>query len=91
MYTKLDPRYPNECESEDNIGVVARDYSSFYYFIMGSSTILAIAMIIIMKPSMKRSQEDDMLRNCNQKESISVSEDNGTTAKKQAKIENLEI
>ena len=93
MNTKLDPRYPNKCESEDNIGVVAKDYSSFYYLIMVSSTVLAIAMILIMKPSMKRSQEDDKLRNSNQKESInSVSEEHGTaTAKNRAKVENLEI
>ena len=93
MNTKLDPRYPNKCESEDNIGVVAKDYSSFYYLIMVSSTVLAIAMILIMKPSMKRSQEDDKLRNCNQKESVnSVSEEQGTaTEKARAKVENLEI
>ena len=92
MNTKLDPKYPNKCESEDNIGVVAKDYSSFYYMIMAASTTLAIAMILIMKPTMKRSEEDDKLKNCNQKESISVSEEQDTTSKKpRAKIENLEI
>ena len=92
MNTRLDPRYPNQCESEDNIGVVAKDYSSFYYLIMVSSTILAIAMILIMKPSMKRSQEDDKLRKSNLKQSVNVSEEQSTTTEKaRAKVENLEI
>ena len=71
MNTRLDPRYPNKCESEDNIGVVARDYSSFYYMIMAATAILAVAMILIMKPSMKRSEEDEILKKDNRKESIS--------------------
>ena len=65
MWTQLDPKAPNQCQSffdlnNDTIGVEARDYSPFYYFIMAMSLVNTTVFIFFVKPKMRRSTEDTM-------------------------------
>ena len=59
MYKDLDPNLPNTCKTEGDIGVEARNYSPYYYWIMSIATVFPIVFILFMKPQMRRSNADD--------------------------------
>ena len=59
MYKDLDPRLPNTCKTEGDVGVEARDYGPYYYWIMSIATVFPIIFILFMKPQMRRSNADD--------------------------------
>ena len=59
MYKDLDPRLPNECKTEGDIGVKARDYTPYFYWIMSIATLFPILFILFARPSMRRSHADD--------------------------------
>ena len=63
MYWELGSNAPNTCQidgnTNDGLGVQARDYSPYYYLIMCMGVLLPITCIFFMKPTMKRSQSDE--------------------------------
>ena len=52
---------PNQCLSDGSttIGVSARDYTPYYYVIMGLCTVMSFIFIVCMNPSMRRSHADE--------------------------------
>ena len=49
----------NQCESEGDVGVEARDYTPYYYFIMATGVLCSCSFIIFMDPKMRRSSADE--------------------------------
>jgi FLVCR family MFS transporter 7 len=63
MYKDLEPGSPHTCAAGDedgSIGVEARDYTPYYYLIMSLATVLSIAFILFMRPTMRRSEVDEI-------------------------------
>ena len=61
FYADLNPDLPHKCShgsDSDSIGVEPRDYTPYYYLIMAMATVMPIAFMIFVKPSMRRSLED---------------------------------
>ena len=58
---------PNQCTirseldppDDSIIGVEARNYTPFYYFVMGANVIAAVSFTTLMNPRMRRSTEDE--------------------------------
>ena len=58
---------PNQCTvrseldppDDSIIGVEARNYTPYYYFVMGTNVIVLVSFITLVNPSMRRSTEDE--------------------------------
>ena len=59
LYKDMEPGSPNQCKSEGDFGVEARDYTPYYYWVMSLATLFPILFILFAKPSMRRSNADD--------------------------------
>ena len=58
---------PNQCTirseldppDDSIIGVEARNYTPYYYFVMGTIVIVSVCFTTLMNPTMRRSTEDE--------------------------------
>ena len=58
---------PNQCTvrseldppDDSIIGVEARNYTPYYYFVMGAIVIVSVSFTTLMNPTMRRSKEDE--------------------------------
>ena len=61
IYVDFEGPVPNQCLSDTSreVGVQPRDYTNYYYVIMGMALLSSTSLTIFMNPKMRRSNEDE--------------------------------